>query len=392
MFESLESRMLLSSVSGFTPSEIRQAYGFSLEVFPNSSVAANGKGETIAIIDAYSDPNIQSDLKTFDAEFGLPNNVKGQPVLTIATPDGQPSNNASWAGEISLDVEWAHAIAPKANILLVEAKSESLTDLLSAVNYARSQPGVVAVSMSWGGSEDSSQTASDSDFTTPSGHIGDNGLAGGITFVAASGDNGPGAIWPASSKNVLAVGGTSLYVNSDGSYQTEQAWSDSGGGYSSIENTTTPDVAYDGDPNTGFAVYDSVPYQGSSGWQVYGGTSAGTPQWAALVAIVDQGRALQGLGSLDGATQTIPAIYSLPSADFNTDSGVGLGSPVANSLINDLIPATITSGAGKTGNTTENNNNNDGNNFPLPGFPFPGLPWPFGGSGSGHHRFSDILG
>src|SRR5262249_28626273 len=150
-----------------------------------------------------------------------------------------------------------HAIAPGANILVVEARSQSLPDLLAAVDAARHTPGVVAVSMSWGFTETPGETSYDSTFTTPAGHAG-------ITFVAARGDSGPGsgAEYPASSPQVLAVGGTSLNLDIQGNYLSETAWTSGGGGYSAFEaepayqravqttgRRSTPDVAFDGDPD-----------------------------------------------------------------------------------------------------------------------------------------------
>ena len=245
--------------------------------------------------------------------------------------------NSGWAAEESLDVEWAHAIAPGANILVVEAKSQSIQDLLAAVDTARNTPGVVAVSMSWGFNETPNETSYDSHFTTPAGHTG-------ITFVASSGDSGTmaGASYPAASPNVLSVGGTTLILSSSGAYQSESAWIDSGGGYSQYEKepsyqaaiqTTgfraTPDVAFDADPNTGVPVYQTQPYSGQPTVEYVGGTSLGAPAWAAIVAIADQGRALEGKGSLDGPTQTLPTLYSLPSADFHA---VGPANPYFGGL------------------------------------------------------------
>jgi len=170
-----------------------------------------------------------------------------------------------------------------------------------------------------------------------------------VTFVAASGDDGVTS-WPATSPYVVAVGGTTLSLDSSGNYLGETAWSDSGGGYSFIERTYAPDVAYDANPSTGLSVYDSVAYNGVSGWETIGGTSAGAPQWAALITIADQGRALQGLGSLTG-TQTLSALYSAPSADFHDittghnayyyatpgyDPVTGRGTPVSNLLVSYL--------------------------------------------------------
>jgi hypothetical protein len=226
---------------------------------------------------------------------------------------------------------------------------------MSAVNYARGQVGVVAVSMSWGSDEFSGETSGgfENVFTTPAGHTG-------VTFVAASGDDGAPGIWPAASPHVLSVGGTRLSADVSGNYANETGWSLGGGGSSTFftrpsyqsgvyagARRGSPDVAYDADPVTGFSVYNTY----ARGWEQIGGTSAGTPQWAALVAIVDQGRALRGLGSLDGSSQTLPALYSLSSADFHDLTGgrngftagpgydlvTGRGSPRANLVVRDLV-------------------------------------------------------
>lgn len=401
-----------SQVDGYSPAQITQAYQFN-QVKLAGGVSANGAGQTIAIVDAYNDPKIASDLGVFDQQFGL----AAPPSLKVVNGNGTgtlPTTDAGWAGEISLDVEWAHAIAPGANILLVEANSSSLTDLMSAVNYARNAAGVSVVSMSWGGSEFfgwngsefTGQTQYDSYFTTPTGHQG-------VTFIAAAGDSGvySGVQWPASSPNVVSVGGTSLYVaDQSGTYYNETSWGGTSGGFSQVEyeptyqmvvqNTgvrTSPDVAYNADPNTGFAVYDSVPDQGYSGWQVVGGTSAGSPQWAALIAIADQGRVLAGTGTLDGASQALPALYALYvssggptytqyTSDFNDvndgnggggryhwrfggygsanpatqgyDTSTGLGTPKAGNIVAALIAASGTSSGSGTMTTTGGGINN----------------------------------
>ena len=356
--EELEQRTLLSvaapdftltpltadATAPYSPAQIRDAYGFD-------KLSYDGTGQTIAVVDAYDDPNILSDLKTFDRTFGLAD----PPSFVKATPEGAPQSDPGWAGEISLDVEWAHAIAPKAKILLVEAATSSWTDLMSAVDYARRQPGVSVVSMSWGGDEFAGETAYDSTFTTPSGHSG-------VAFVASAGDSGAEVEYPAASPNVLAVGGTSLTITSAGAYVGETAWTDGGGGPSQYEaepsyqsqvqgsgQRMTPDVAYNADPNTGFYVYDTVPdSNGYVGWFAYGGTSAGAPQWAALIALADQGRAAAGLGAL---TNAAAAVYSLPATDFHDvtiggngysaisgyDRATGRGSPRADLVIADLV-------------------------------------------------------
>ena len=136
------------SASGLSPAQVRHAYGFDSTVFTSNGAlyGATGRGQTIAIVDAYSSPTIVNDLVAFDAAYGLPNtDINHNFVLSVATPEGAPPADAGWAQEIALDVEWAHAMAPKASILLVEAASASFPDLLNAVNYAKVQPGVVAV-------------------------------------------------------------------------------------------------------------------------------------------------------------------------------------------------------------------------------------------------------
>jgi subtilase family serine protease len=351
--EQLEDRTVLSI---FSPAQIEAAYGFNKITFstPSGTIVGNGAGQTIAIVDAYDDPAIVSDLETFDRSFGIPD----PPSFTILKQSGTVPNS-QWASETALDVEWAHAIAPGARIVLGEARSESLSDLVAEVDVVADQPGVSVVSMSWSAGEWSSESSFDNNFTTPAGHQG-------VTYVASSGDSGAGAYWPASSPNVLSVGGTSLMVNADGSYARETAWTFSGGGVSAYEakpayqqlistgsnNRTDPDVAYDANPGTGIYVYDSY---GSGGWVEVGGTSSGAPQWAALVAIADQGRALDGKSSLDGATQTLYAIYRMAQSSQSTyfhdvtsgengyvakagyDDVTGNGSPIANMVVAWLV-------------------------------------------------------
>ena len=296
------------------------------------------------------------------AQFGLPVfNQTGDPSLQVLNETGGTSltnvpnaQAGGWDVEEALDVEWAHAVAPDANIILFEANSANFSDLLSAVQHAAGTAGVSAISMSWSGSEFSGESSYDSYFTTPSGHQG-------VTFLAATGDSGEPAGYPAYSPNVIAVGGTSLTLNSNGTYVSETGWADSGGGISTQEaipsyqvgninglsstRRAAPDVSMDADPNTGVYVYDSYYLSGS--YLEVGGTSLATPMWAGLIAIANQGRVLNGLGTLNGATQTLPALYSLPSSDFHDittgnngyaagsgyDLVTGLGTPEANLLV-----------------------------------------------------------
>ena len=200
----LDDRCLLSGTAGYTPAQITAAYGLNAITFPSNgtTVKGDGTGETIALIEMYHDPNLTSDLATFDTAYGL----SAPPSLKVDNLGGSQTNN-DWALEESLDVEWTHAIAPGANILVVEAApgntdNQALQNLMTAVNTASTTPGVAVVSMSWGFSEFPNETSDDSAFTTT-----------GITYIAASGDT-PGVDYPAASPNVLAVGGTTLNLNS----------------------------------------------------------------------------------------------------------------------------------------------------------------------------------
>ena len=344
--------------TGYSPAEIRAAYGIDAITFSSGTVSGNGAGETIAIVNAYSDPNIAADLAAFDAEYGL----SSPPSFTVDNL-GATATNAAWALETALDVESAHAIAPGANIVLVEASSASISALFGAVQYASNLPGVGVVSMSWGASESATESRYDGLFATPAGHTG-------ITYVAASGDTGAssGVAYPAASPNVLAVGGTTLTLSAGGPYGSESAWSGSTGGYSADESEPSyqvsalqavglsdgrravPDVSLDADPSTGYSVYDSVAYDGKSGWFDVGGTSAAAPAWAGLVAITDQGLATVGQGTIS-TTALLTELYSLPSSDYNDvttgsngysatagyDLATGLGTPRANLLVSGLV-------------------------------------------------------
>jgi subtilase family serine protease len=369
--ELLDQRLLLSTL---TPAQIDSAYGLNAITFSNGTVKGNGAGQTIAIIDAYHDPSIYGDLVAFDARNGLPN-----PYLTPSLPAGGlsgsgqaafsmvnfagASTNSTWNAEEALDVEMAHAVAPAANIVLVEAKSTAIYDFLTAITAIKTLPSVSVISMSWGGSEFYGQQSFDSVFTTPPGHRG-------ITFLASSGDNGAGDQWPASSPNVVGVGGTSLVVTSAGARASESAWSGSGGGTSQIEpkpsyqsqavsgsSRSTPDVAIDADPGSGVVI-------NTWGNQLQvGGTSLSSPLWAGLIAIADQGLVVAGRPTLDGATQTLPDLYKAPSGSFydvttgnratpGYDTSTGLGSPNAATLVRFLDGATtsttVTGGGGAT--------------------------------------------
>jgi len=343
----------------FTPTEIVQAYGVGNISF--NGVSGNGSGQTIAIVDAFNDPTIIADANTFSGQYCLPEfNTGSGPTLTVLNqtggttlPANAPSND-EWDVEESLDVEWAHAIAPQANIVLFEANSDNDSDVYATEVTAAAYPGISVVSNSWTEGEFDGEQSDDAYFVTPGGHQG-------VTFLASTGDGGAPGGYPAYSPNVIAVGGTSLTINGNGSYGGESGWSGSGGGISSYETQpayqngnvnglsstyrTIPDVAMDANPSTGVYVLDSFRW-GSQLYEV-GGTSVSCPLWAGLIAIADQGRVLNGLGTLDGFSQTLPALYNLPSWAFNDittgnngfaagpgyDLVTGRGSPIASVLV-----------------------------------------------------------
>jgi hypothetical protein len=363
-----------AATAPFTPAQIRHFYG--LDSVSLNGVTGDGAGQTIGIVDAYEQPDMldstdsnfdTSDLHLFDQQFGLPD----PPSFNIVDEHGgtnlPTTYNSGWAIEISLDVEWAHAMAPAANIVLVECNSSSLNDLLT---YGAATAGRLAsaVSMSFVTSEFNGDSAYDSIFTA----------APGVTFIAAAGDSGSGSTgYPAFSPDVLAVGGTQITTaDADGSYGNEVVWNDqygaTGGAVSSItpkpdyqsgvtlsdSARVVPDVAFDAAPSTGVYVYDSSISPSGHLYQV-GGTSLSSPCWAGIIAITNQARSLLNLGPLSGSTQTLPRLYQLPSTDFNDitsgdnygysagpgyDACTGLGTPVAPLLIPDLAGGDTVSG------------------------------------------------
>jgi subtilase family serine protease len=252
-------------------------------------------GQTIGIVDAYDDPTIQSDLNTYDSQYGLPTCTTANGCFTKVDQNGgkkYPRTNSGWALEISLDVETAHEICQTCKIVLVEATTSSLSNLAAAVNQAINQ-GATEISNSYGGSESSGETFYDSSYNHS-----------GVAVTASSGDGGYGVEYPATSPYVVAVGGTTLKLTSSNTYSSESAWSSAGSGCSAYETAHSwqtqlsnwsqtgcgtkrgiADVSADADPNTGAAVYDSTRYQGQSGWFQVGGTSLSSPLIASVFAL-----------------------------------------------------------------------------------------------------------
>ncbi len=331
----------------YVPADIRKAYDYT----PLYSRGIKGNGTRIAIIDAFGDPTLSSDLSTFNSLTSLPSTT-----VNIYYPDGVPKRgNSGWALETALDVEWAHAIAPSATIDLVVALDASLAHVFDAISFvANSLPTETVLSMSFGLSESSYPTTGSNSiaathtlFVTITSH--------GTTPFASSGDSGSASCcnvqYPASDPLVVAVGGTSLTLNSDASYASETTWSGSSAGSSIV--FTKPswqqghgdsmrdivDVSYDGDVNTGVLVV-----QGGSQFQV-GGTSAGSPQWAGLLALASQANSLR-YGSVTSKLYRATSYHDITSgsngffaASTGWDYPTGLGSPDANAIVIALAPS-----------------------------------------------------
>jgi subtilase family serine protease len=281
-----------TSPTGLSPAQIKSAYGW-----PTKSNV--GAGETIALVVANDDPSAEADLAAFDHQYGLPACTTANGCLTKVDASGgtsYPPFNNGWAFESSIDVQWAHAVAPGAKILLVEAQSESLGHMLAAEDYAKAH--AQYVSNSWIANEFATESKDDSHFLQP-----------GVSFFAGSGDLGascgawcPG--YPSVSPNVISVGGTELNLDAAGELVSETAWSGGGGGCSKYEpanpsqsgfsgypqvgcagQRATPDVAADAADGSAVSVYDSNPFGGQTGnWFAAYGTSVASPLWAARAA------------------------------------------------------------------------------------------------------------
>jgi len=373
---------------GYTPAQIRTAYDINSIASGNS-----GAGQAIAIVDAYDNPNIFKDLDVFDQNmtattggaslyslFGSAASVltaydQNGNVINVANTNVGEDPSGGWEVEEALDVEWAHAIAPAAHIDLVESNSDSTSDLYVADQTAATLPSVSVVSNSWGAAEYYGENADDATFAEPAGHQG-------VTFLFSTGDDNTGE-YPAFSPNVIAVGGTSLYLNADNTLAAEDAWSTNsdyewgtGGGTSLFETEpsyqlgvqatgyrTTPDVSFVADPLTGVVIYDSYNNPADSGWEEVGGTSVACPCWAGLMSIANAGRVANGMqtfGSDGNPQEALTALYSLPASDFNDilvgsinsndgntyyagpgyDEVTGRGTPVADRLVQDLAAFT----------------------------------------------------
>ena len=263
--------------SGYGPADLQAAYNLA-------GLSSTG---TIAIVDAYDDPNAEADLGVYRSQFGLPacTTANGCFKKVGQTGGAVPRANASWSQEISLDLDMASAICPTCKILLVEATSNSFANLAAAVDQA-ARMGANAISNSYGGPEYSAEVTDQSHYNHP-----------GIAITVSSGDNGYGVEFPAASQYVTAVGGTHLVRSATTRGWTETVWSGAGSGCSAYvskptwqldagcSRRTVSDVSAIADPNTGVAVYDSYAYRGVKGWLVFGGTSVSAPIIASIYVL-----------------------------------------------------------------------------------------------------------
>ena len=267
--------------NGYKPADLQNAYALA------SASASKGAGVTIAIVDAYDDANAESDLAVYRSQFTLPACTTANGCFRKVDQNGNtnyPRGDMGWAEEISLDLDMASAICPNCKILLVEAKSNSFSNLMTAVNMA-AQLGANVISNSYGGSEFSSEASYEGAYNHP-----------GVAVTVSSGDAGYGVEFPAASRYVIAVGGTSLKSASNARGWTETAWSGAGSGCSAYitkpswqsdagcARRTVADVSAVADPNTGVAVYDTYRLH-PGGWLVFGGTSVSAPLIGAVYAL-----------------------------------------------------------------------------------------------------------
>ena len=309
--------------AGYNPADLHSAYKL-----PSTSA---GTGLTVAIVDAFDDPGAESDLAVYRSQFSLPACTTANGCFRKVAQDGStnfPAANGAWAQEISLDVDMVSAVCPNCHIILVEANTASLTDLLTAVDEAAAL-GASVISNSYGAAEFSGETSFD-------GHLNHPGVA----ITASSGDSGFGVQYPAASQYVTAVGGTSLTPSRDPANArgwSETAWSGAGSGCSAFEPSpswqasnpnvagacperATADVSAVADPGTGVAVYDSFKFHGAKGWLVFGGTSVSSPIIASVFA----------LGVATPSPASYPYAHSSSLFDITSGSNGTCGSILCN--------------------------------------------------------------
>jgi subtilase family serine protease len=330
---------------GLAPSDVRQAYGVTGRL---------GHGRTVALVDAYDDPKAEADLAVYRKSFGLPPCTTANGCFRKVNQNGKaqplPAPNYGWAEEISLDIDAVSAMCPDCHILLVEADGPSTRPLMTAVDTAV-RLGATVVSNSYGGREDSSILKADAHLRHP-----------GVTMTAASGDEGYGVAWPASSPYVTAVGGTTLHTAANRRGWTETAWPGAGSGCSKFEKKPSwqrdtgcthrmvADVAAVADPASGLGVYDTFndcalallcdamiaagTAKGLNGWAQVGGTSLSSPIVAAVYALAGNHRAAAYAYAHKGALNDVVrgsngrcTVGYFCAARVGYDGPTGLGTP-----------------------------------------------------------------
>lgn len=318
-----DPQLTRTAPTGYTPAQLRSYLQLS----------GTGKGQTVAVVDAFHNPYATQDLATFSRQFGLPlpctqGGKSGCFSFSSVQPFGVSATDPGWALESDLDVQMVHAIAPEASIVLVEARDSSLLSLSQAIDYAAGLKGVRVISNSYGLNEFDGETALDTHCALAS-----------ALCVFSAGDGGNPGLYPAYDPHVLAVGGTTLALTPSSGVDLEVGWccnqAATGGGVSAFEprpayqdqvssfgHRGIPDVSFDADPLTGVPVYDTaglVRSDGSlqNGWFQVGGTSVGAPAWAGIVAAADQLRAKAKQPVLAGASfQAQRLIYGMPHPAF----------------------------------------------------------------------------
>ena len=385
-----------STVTTYTPAQIRAAYGLpALPPAAASLTAAQaaqlGAGQTIYLVNAKHNPNTAAELAAFNSKFGLPGcstrTLSASSTLPLAAAAGSacelvvayatsagglsstaPAYDSGWATEIALDVQWAHATAPLARLVLIEAPDPGVTSLSNAVALANKM-GAGVVSMSFGAAEGNWTSSVDGVFS-----------GSGMSYAAATGDNGAAVSWPAVSTRVLAVSGTTLSYTGSGA-RSETVWTGSGGGVSAftaapayqanlvsgVTQRAVADVAFNADPNTGQYVATLPAGATTVRWISAGGTSLSTPQWAGLLAVANALRAnaaKAALGTPHGAlyaqVAAVPGTYAAAFADIKTgsngacatctaktgyDTASGWGTPNAGALLTALTGASVSTSA-----------------------------------------------
>ncbi|MFN2609123.1 MAG: peptidase S8 [Acidimicrobiales bacterium] len=285
----------VSYASGYRPADLGSAYKYSL---PAAGSAWVWNGRTVAIVDAYDNPSVEADLAAYRSQFGLPPCTTANGCFAKINQRGgtpYPAANVGWGQEIALDVDMASAVCVDCKVLLVEADSTSYANLGAAVDMAAAR-GATAISNSYGGGEFNGETSYESHYNHP-----------GTAITVSSGDGGYGVEFPASSRYVTAVGGTSLSRNTATARGwSETAWSGAGSGCSAYvakpawqtdtgcARRTVADVAAVANPNTGVAVYDSYGSSGGANWMVFGGTSVASPIVASVYALAGNASSTAG--------------------------------------------------------------------------------------------------